>query len=360
MLSSHTNKKASSIVSQDIVLAKTTVSRHAVAPEQLIDACPCCGGDDTRLWLQAPTQSAGPSQSYDLLYCVACSHIWLGNRPTPDEMSVYYQDDYQQAVSRSGEIYPVRWKWHLRGILKHKASGSVLDIGCNSGGFLTSLKGGQWKLHGIEYSPATAERARAATGGQIFAGDVLDANFRPRSFDLITCMDVLEHLYEPREVLRRVNEWLKPGGVFYVFVPNIHSWEARIFRSHWYGLDLPRHVQHFSKRSLTELADSVGLRAISMVTPAGNYLEEDFRILSDHVLRKMRLRHKPLQWHTEPHLLWRVIRKGIRLTAGQLFSGTTALLGGAASIQAVFTKSAAGCGTRVRMNSKIDKGNERS
>jgi SAM-dependent methyltransferase len=325
-------------VPQDTHLPTTLLARPSRALGELIDACPCCGGRDTTQWLRVPKRNGDRAHIYELLYCVGCSHIWLGNRPTPEEMSVHYQDDYQQAVSRSGEIYPVRWKWHLRGILRYKTEGSVLDIGCSSGGFLASLKGGHWKLHGIEYSPATADRARSATGGDIFAGDVLRANFRSQSFDLITCMDVLEHLYEPRDVLRKVSEWLKPGGVFYVFVPNIHSWEARLFRSYWYGLDLPRHVQHFSTRSLTELATSVGLRPIRIVTPAGNYLEEDFRILSDDVLRRMRLRRAPLDWQAEPMMLWKVIRKGVRLTAGKLFSNTAALFGGAASIQAVFAR----------------------
>ena len=60
-------------------------------------------------------------------------------------------------------------------------------------------------------------------------GDILEAPFPPESFDVITCFDVLEHLYEPRQVMTQGGKWLKPGGIFYVLVPNIDSAEARVF-----------------------------------------------------------------------------------------------------------------------------------
>jgi SAM-dependent methyltransferase len=255
-------------------------------------------------------------------------------------MSVHYSTEYQTAVGTTGEISHARWRRHVEVISRYKDGGSVLDIGCSSGGFLGSLKAGSWKLHGIELSPLTAERARAKTGADIFVGEALDANFPPRSFDLITCMDVLEHLYEPSEVLKRVSEWLKPGGIFYVFVPNIRSWEARIFRSYWYGLDLPRHLHHFSAKSLGTLAASAGLQQLQMVTPVGDYLEENTRLLFDGMARKARLRSEPLNWFVQPSIPERILRKGCRLTVNALFGLTASSFNAAASIRAVFGKAA--------------------
>src|ERR1017187_3489649 len=139
-------------------------------------------------------------------------------------------------------------------------------MGCSSGAFLESLHGDGWKLHGIEMSTEPAKNAEARSGAQVFVGHILEAPFRPESFDVITCFDVLEHLYEPRQVLTKVMEWLKPGGIFYVLVPNIDSAEARVFGSYWGGLELPRHLFHYSPASLSFLAKSVGLHEISQVT----------------------------------------------------------------------------------------------
>ena len=105
------------------------------------------------------------------------------------------------------------------------------------------------------------------------------APFQPNTFDAITCFDVLEHMHHPREVLVKVREWLKPGGVFYTFLPNIDSAESRIFRSYWCGLELPRHLYHFSPSSLGKA---------SRVRRVGAALSHDRSQLADRVWRALR------------------------------------------------------------------------
>ena len=302
--------------------------------------CPCCGGNHFTHWMSVPDRFFGGACSYDLLHCPACSHVWLGNPPTPEEWSRYYDPTFHSSVAHAGETSPNRWRFHMRVISRYKAGGSVLDIGCSSGAFLGHLKGGPWKLHGIEAGQIAAETARARTGAEVFAGDVLEANLRPDEFDVITCMDVLEHLYEPREVLRNIHKWLKPDGIFYVFVPNIMSWEARIFRSYWYGLYLPRHVHHYSTRSLAELATSVGLCPLHMSTPPGSALEEDVRILFFDLAWRAGVRRGPLDLTAKASLPWRVVRKGLRLTVEPLYGMVASGFGAAGAIQAVFKKDA--------------------
>jgi 2-polyprenyl-3-methyl-5-hydroxy-6-metoxy-1,4-benzoquinol methylase len=302
--------------------------------------CPCCGGSNFIGWMQVPERSHAGAGCYQLLRCPSCSHTWLDNRPMPEEMSHYYGANYHRAVSHAGESSNKRWKRQLQVISKFRADGCILDIGCSSGAFLGYLQGGTWKLHGIEPSLITAERARAMTGADIFAGDVEDAIFAPNSFDVITCSDVMEHLYEPREVFRKVSSWLKPGGIFYVFVPNIKSWEARIFRSYWYGLDLPRHLHHFSAESLAGIARSVGLRQVRMVTPPGRYIEQSTWILLDDLASRADVRWTPSDLMAEPGIVWRVLRKAQRLSVGALYSAVASCCGAAPSLQAVFQKNA--------------------
>jgi SAM-dependent methyltransferase len=302
--------------------------------------CPCCGESSAIRWIQVPERAHPGASPYELLRCTLCSHTWLDNRPLPEEMGKYYGPDYHQAVGHAGESSNKRWKKQLRAISKYKTGGRILDIGCSSGAFLGHLKGGPWELYGIEPSLPTAERARANTGAEVFAGSVEDAVFPPNNFDVITCSDVMEHLYEPREVFRNVYKWLKPGGIFYVFVPNIKSWEARIFRSYWYGLDLPRHLHHYSAESLACLAMSVGLRQVRMVTPAGRYIEQSTWILLDDLARKAGMKQIPSNVISEPGIAWRLLRKAQRLTFGTIYSSTASYCGSGPSLQAVFQKDA--------------------
>ena len=64
-------------------------------------------------------------------------------------------------------------------------------------------------------SPTEAQKAEASSGAQVFVGDILDAPFSPLSFDVITCFHVLEHVYRPKDVVRTLWEWLRPGGILY-------------------------------------------------------------------------------------------------------------------------------------------------
>lgn len=302
--------------------------------------CPCCNQQSSTKWMEVPDRTQNGAGCYELLCCASCHHVWLDKPPTPDEMSYYYGPQYHRDIGSAGETSPARWKRQLQVIQQYKSSGHILDVGCSSGGFLAYIKGASWELHGIEASLPTAEKARAITGGNIVAGDVMDAVFPPGSMDVITCSDVLEHLYEPQEVFRRISTWLKPGGIFYVFVPNIVSWEARAFRSYWYGLDLPRHLHHFSIESLSALAKSANLRQARMVTPAGSYLEHSASIWLDSVLRRIGLRRTPVRLNLAGNggIAWRAVRKGVRLSMEALYSRVASTCGSAPSIQAVFRK----------------------
>ena len=322
--------------SRDEMMMISSVSEDAVSNK----SCPCCGDNNFENWMHVPKRDQQGSAPYDLLRCPACLHSWLDNPPTADEMGYYYSDQYHRAIGHAGERSAKRWNRQLQVIEKYKTGGRVLDIGCSSGGFLGYLKSGPWELYGIEASAPTAERARSATGAQVFAGDVLEAEFPPNWFDVITCSDVMEHLYEPGEVFRRVYRWLKPGGIFYVFVPNIMSWEARVFGTYWSGLDLPRHLHHYSKKSLARLAASANLQQVRMVTPPGCYLEPSAAILLHELAHKAGMKPKPVDVTAQPGWIWRIARKGMRLTVVALYSVVASACGEAPSLQAVFQKEA--------------------
>jgi hypothetical protein len=156
-------------------------------------------------------------------------------------------------------------------------------------------------------------------------------------------------LYEPRKAISEVFRWLKPDGIFYVFVPNPLSWESRLFRSYWYGLDVPRHLQHFSPRSLGKLAASVGLRQARLVTPAESHLEYSLALtLGDWFGRKQ---GKPyLTSAGKLSLPRRIFRKGFRLGLVEPWGMVTSLFAAGACLEGVFQKAAESEPTREKSN----------
>ena len=302
-----------------------------------VEPCPICGLIGAQEWLQAPDRLHGRREQYTLVRCAACSLVWLSHPPKPEDMYLHYTDAYHKLISDSGEN-PARWGFRREALTSHKQSGMLLDLGCSSGAFLQFLRGKSWNLFGIEMSAESAKQAQTKSGAEIFVGDILDAQFPAESFDVITCFDVLEHLYEPRKIIERVTEWLRPGGIFYVLVPNIDSAEARVFQSYWHGLELPRHLFHYSPVSLKYLAESAGLVEVSLETHRNAAVGISLRYVWDDVFRAVGLRRTPVAYQGEAALPWRAARKLMRLTILSALLAIAPVVGGGESIHAIFRK----------------------
>ena len=177
------------------------------------------------------------------------------------------------------------------------------------------MNNGNWKLYGIEMNGAIAEKARLFSGAEVFAGDVMDAPFQPNSFDVVTCFDVLEHVYQPRQFLKRVLHWLRPGGIFFAKLPNIDSWEARLFGTYWYGLELPRHLYHFSPRSLSPVFTELGFPDVNIkANGAGTHIRHSIRYVYEDLLERIGCSPVPMAEGRQPNLAWRVVRKAFSLS----------------------------------------------
>jgi SAM-dependent methyltransferase len=149
------------------------------------------------------------------------------------------------------------------------AGGSVLDIGCATGGLLALLRPQAGFTAGIELSPSAAAEA-AKVADRVVAGGVQDAAFDPASFDVVVLADVLEHLVDPGAALALAVGWTKPGGHVVVSVPNIAHWQARlaVARGQWRADDSgtfdATHLRFFTVERVRALVEGAGLDDVAV------------------------------------------------------------------------------------------------
>ncbi len=206
------------------------------------------------------------SKTFTLYSCEACRCLFLHPMPDSREIERFYPADYWWNARRSGGLKKLESVYRKLALRDHiafitKAAGNrgvdVLDVGCGSGTLLGLLKQRGFRVNGLDFSAEAAAIAKAENGVDVAVGSLEEAHFPAESFDVVTLFHVMEHVTNPRLVLAEVSRVLKPNGVAILQVPNIESWQFKIFGARWYGLDIPRHVIDYSRNSMLKLlADS--------------------------------------------------------------------------------------------------------
>lgn len=147
--------------------------------------------------------------------------------------------------------------------------GRVFEIGCGTGETLSHLKliGRCDWVGGLEIFPAAAQLARRKLD-LVLEGNIekIDLPFEDNSFDAILCLDVLEHLLEPWNVIQRMHKLLKPGGILICSIPNIRHYSISmplLFLGRWsycdHGILDKTHLRFFTRKSAIELVACSGL-----------------------------------------------------------------------------------------------------
>jgi 2-polyprenyl-3-methyl-5-hydroxy-6-metoxy-1,4-benzoquinol methylase len=135
----------------------------------------------------------------------------------------------------------------IRGIIAQKLRpGGVLDVGCGAGDFLLTLPA-DLKKCGVEPSVAAAAAARAR-GISILAPTLEDLS-PDAGFDVITMIDVIEHVADPAGLLDQALPHLAPGGSLVIATGDAGNvlWR-RVFRSRFWYSSFPEHITFPSLR----------------------------------------------------------------------------------------------------------------
>ena len=179
--------------------------------------------------------------------------------------------DYEKSIWGKG-MAGLKWsnptsfrlRQALSALAKLPAGAKVLELGCGAGQFIRAIKKIRPELdcYGCDISQNALDAAKQAGDGvnyQLSAEKILP--YENNFFDAALIFDVLEHVEDPDAVLAEINRTLKPGGVFYCFVPcegdrlSLWYWVKKLARDKKHELTkkYAGHINYFSRRSLFAL-----------------------------------------------------------------------------------------------------------
>lgn len=232
--------------------------------------CLLCGGQERDVVVRAYDNTAPQDwQRFTVVRCLDCGLSFTNPRPSPELIGKFYPDWYEPHTTptstrrlpwRSQLATRLGWPFEARRALPWHGQGRLLDFGCGGGSFLQRMDRLGWEVTGLDISPVAVERIRAKLGLHALVGSLPHPQVPPASFDVVTMWHSLEHVHDPLAVLRAAHRLLTPGGRLLVAAPNIDSLPFRWFGPAWYGLDLPRHLTHFTLATLRSMLERAGFR----------------------------------------------------------------------------------------------------
>lgn len=222
--------------------------------------------------------------------CEACSFIFLWPQPTEKEIQDIYRESYYRSwgVSAGEEkqetarLKKGTSERYLKRIMAYKANGRLLDIGSAFGYLMEVAKSYGFDTYGVELSNFSSSIAKKKFGSKVFGGKLDDANFPGAHFDVITMLDLIEHIPRPIEFMQEVRRIIKPGGFVGITTPDTSSLSYKLLgKRGWFHWKF-EHLGYFNRKSIEELAKRTGFSFVekkrAFKTMSFQYLLDQFKI----------------------------------------------------------------------------------
>lgn len=248
----------------------------AAPSEIILEEADCVFCDDNSNFVHlfdSKDRLTGLPGLFGLFMCEKCGLYATSPRPDETTIKYYYPQTYEPYKAENASNQKTNKALLLSRLRKFKKSeqhylpdmeaGSMLEIGCASGGFLSKMRQSGWDVEGLELSDYAADKAIAA-GHTVFKGSISEFETDTEQYDLIVGWMVIEHLHQPDAVLKKLNRFLKTKGKLVISVPDTGSLEIKYFKEDAYSLHIPHHLYHFTPQTISRLLSDSGYRVVKI------------------------------------------------------------------------------------------------
>ena len=210
-------------------------------------------------------------RTFNLFRCKVCSLLFVF--PRHDASNIYDADyfqggthgfgftDYESDKTASRGYLQQYLRWLKKLPLKN-GSNKLLDVGAANGYFVEMAARVGFEASGIEISSQAVEWAKKL--GRSVEKSSLEEYANPSKFDILTALDVLEHIENPKEFLGSAHRKLVTNGYLLINVPNSGSLFAKLSGEKWHAIVPPEHWFFFNRKSLKLALESTGFSVIKM------------------------------------------------------------------------------------------------
>jgi SAM-dependent methyltransferase len=269
--------------------------------------CPICGSDTSEL---GAVDGKFLVRRFLLRRCPSCRFSFVAD-PATDFAQIYTRDyyagkgadplvDYIEEMEHfSTTVRHYEWRGILTAVQSLvPVSGETrwLDFGCGTGGLIRYCRG-QSDCRPVGYEDGEARSLLRDYGIPTIEPEELDAS--QQSFDVVTAIEVLEHLTNPLAALERIRRLLRPGGLLFYTTGNAQPFRDRLLE--WRYVIPEIHVSFFEPETLVIALEKTGFRP-----QLAGFLPGYEDIVRFKVLKNLRFSRRSLPERTVP---WRLVSR---------------------------------------------------
>ncbi|MGE0453020.1 MAG: class I SAM-dependent methyltransferase [Vicinamibacteria bacterium] len=226
--------------------------------------CPACRG---------PARQRGLKLGHVGFECIKCGSFRFERQTgLPQEDAVSYTERYRDSCFQVEPAAAGALSALVRSMAPYRQTGRWLDVGFGEGGLLLTAAASGWSCYGVEL--ATAALEFGGRQGWVVANDASsDPRFPESTFDVVSMIELLEHVFDPDALLALAVAKLRPGGCLYVTTPNAESLNFRLLGLDWSVMAPPEHCTVWTRRGLRAAIRRANLSPQRLATEGLNPVE---------------------------------------------------------------------------------------